>query len=102
AFWLAARGGPAWAVGVAIGLAALSRLPFAAATTALALLLARRSSVPFVRVLAGVVMGGVPFALVYVGYDLMRWGSVFDLGYLRLTDGDVFFSHGLFSPLYLP
>jgi hypothetical protein len=101
AFWLAARGGPAAAVGAAIGLAALARLPFAAATPALALLLARRG-VPLPRALAGVVLGGLPFAVVYLGYNELRWGSVFDLGYVRLTDGDVFFSHGLFSPLYLP
>lgn len=47
------------------------------------------------------IAGGVPFAIVYVGYNLMRWGTPFDDGYARLTEGDVFFSHGLFSPLYL-
>lgn len=102
AFWLAARGGPAWGVGAAIGLAALARLPFAAATPALVLLAARRGERPLGQVLRGVVAGGLPLAAVYVGYDLLRWGSVFDLGYVRLTEGDVFFSHGLFSPLYLP
>jgi hypothetical protein len=49
-----------------------------------------------------VVLGGVPFALLYLGYDVVRWGSVFDLGYAQLTQGDVFFTRGLFSPLYLP
>lgn len=102
AFWLAARGGPAWAIGAAIGLAALARLPFAAATPALALLAARQSGASFLPVLRGVVLGGVPFALVYVGYNELRWGSIFDLGYVRLTEGDIFFSRGLFSPLYLP
>ena len=101
-FWLAARGGSSVGVGAAIGLAALSRLPFAAATPALALLLARRSNAPYARALAGVVAGGAPFALIYAGYNLLRWGSIFDLGYVQLTQGDVFFSHGLFSPLYLP
>ncbi len=47
-------------------------------------------------------LGGVPFALVYIGYDLLRWGSVFDVGYVQLTQGDVFFTRGLFSPFYLP
>jgi hypothetical protein len=102
AFWLAARGGPGWAVGAAIGLAALARLPFAAATPALALLAARRAGIPYTHVLRGVVLGGLPFAAVYVGYNVLRWGSVFDLGYVQLTEGDVFFSYGLFSPLYLP
>lgn len=101
AFFFAARGGPAWAVGVAIGLAGLARLPVAAATPALALLVARRSGTPFGRALAMVVLGGAPFALAYVGYNELRWGSVLDLGYARLTEGDVFFSQGLFSPLYL-
>ena len=47
AFQVAARGGPAWWVGVAIGLAALARLPVAAATPALALLVARRGNTSF-------------------------------------------------------
>jgi hypothetical protein len=102
AFWLAARGGPPWAVGAAIGLAALARLPVAAAFPALALLAARRRGVPYRRALAGVVLGGLPFALVYAGYDLLRWGSPLDLGYASLAEGDVFFSHGLFSLSYLP
>jgi hypothetical protein len=102
AFWLAARGGPPWAIGAAIGLAALARLPFAAAAPALALLAARKSGTPYLPVLGRVILAGVPFALVYVGYNALRWGSILDLGYLRLTEGDVFFSSGLFSPLYIP
>lgn len=102
AFWVAARGGPSWAIGALIGLAALARLPFAAATPALALLVARRSGAPYARSLAGIVLGGVPLAVVYIAYNVMRWGSPFDLGYLVLTEGDVFFSEGLFSPLYVP
>ena len=88
--------------GAFIGLAALARLPVAAAAPALALLLAHRAGTPYPRALAGVVLGGVPFALVYVGYELLRWGSLFDSGYLQLTEGDVFFTRGLFSPFYLP
>jgi hypothetical protein len=48
-----------------------------------------------------VIAGGAPFALVYIGYNLLRWGSPLDEGYTRLIQGDVFFNHGLFSPLYL-
>jgi len=101
AFAVAARGGPAWAVGAAIGLAALARLPVAAATPALALLAAQRSGAPYWPTLARVVLSGVPFALAYLGYDLLRWGSLTDTGYQRLAKGDVFFSEGLLSPIYL-
>src|SRR5437773_1455661 len=73
--------------------------PFPAA---LALLCARRAGTPYGRSLAGVIAGGLPLAIVYVGYNLLRWGTPFDDGYTRLIQGDVFFNHGLFSPLYLP
>lgn len=102
AFLIAARGGPAWGIGAAIGLAALARLPVAAAVPALALLAARRSSTPFPRVLGRVVLGGIPFLLLYVGYNLLRWGTVTDAGYARLAEDDFFFDHGLFSLAYLP
>jgi hypothetical protein len=102
AFAVAARGGNAVAVGALIGLSALARLPVALAAPALALLCARRAGAPYGRSLTGVIAGGVPLAFVYVGYNLLRWGTPFDDGYARLTQGDVFFNHGLFSPLYLP
>ena len=102
AFLFAARGERAWLVGACIGLAALARLPVAAAAPALALLLARRAGTPYLSALGGIVLGGIPFALTYVGWDLLRWGSVFDVGYVQLTQGDVFFTRGLFSPFYLP
>jgi hypothetical protein len=102
AFLFAARGERAWLVGAFIGLAALARLPVAAAAPALALLLARRAGTPYPRALGGVVLGGVPFALAYVGYNVLRWDSVFDTGYVQLTQDDYFFTRGLFSPFYLP
>jgi hypothetical protein len=102
AFAAAARGGPPWLIGVAIGLAALARLPVAAATPALALLASRKAGVPYLPMLLRIVAAGVPFAAVYLAYDLMRWGSLTDTGYVRLTEGDVFFSQGLMSPSYLP
>lgn len=101
AFAMAARGGSTVAVGALIGVSALARLPVALAAPALALLCARRAGAAYGRSLGGVILGGIPFALVYVGYNLLRWGSPIDLGYARLTEGDVFFNHGLFSPLYL-
>lgn len=102
ALLFAARGERAWLVGACIGLAALARLPVAAAAPALALLIARRAGTSYPHAFAGVVLGGIPFALIYVGYNVLRWGSVFDAGYLQLTQGDVFFTRGLFSPFYLP
>jgi hypothetical protein len=102
AFFLAARGGPAWGVGAAIGLAALARLPVAAAAPALALLVARRGDTGFRSALARLVAGGLPLLAVYVGYNLLRWGTVSDAGYARLAEGDFFFDHGLFSLAYLP
>jgi hypothetical protein len=101
AFALAARGGSALMVGALIGISALARLPVALAAPALALLCARRAGTPYVRSLAGVVGGGVPFAIVYAGYNLLRWGTPLDDGYSRLIQGDVFFTHGLLSPVYL-
>lgn len=102
ALLFAARGDAAWLVGAAIGLATLARLPEAAAAPALALLLARRTGRPLGRTLGGVVLGGLPFAAIYVGYDLLRWGTPVDAGYGRLIQGDVFFSHGIFSLFYIP
>ncbi len=102
AFLFAARGDRAWLLGAAIGLATLSRLPVAAATPALVLLLARRSSVPLRSVVPGIVAGGFPFAVIYVGYNLLRWGTPLDEGYTRLAVGDVFFTQGVFSLFYLP
>ena len=101
AFALAARGGSAFAVGALIGISALARLPVALAAPALALLCARRSGSAYTRSLAGVIAGGLPFAAIYVGYNLLRWETPLDDGYARLTQGDVFFNQGLFSPLYI-
>ena len=102
AFLVAARGGPAVWVGVAIGLAALARLPVAAATPALALLAARRGTRRFWPTLLQVAAGGLPFFVLYLGYNELRWGTLADAGYARLAEGDVFFDHGLFSLAYLP
>jgi len=101
-FLVAARGGRPALAGALVGIAALGRLPVAAATPGLALLLARRAGLSYRRALGGMVLGGLPFALVYAGYNLLRWGTPFDAGYARLIEDDVFFTQGLFSPLYLP
>ncbi|HEV8468547.1 MAG TPA: hypothetical protein VGR46_02975 [Candidatus Limnocylindria bacterium] len=100
-FAIAARGGAPMLVGALLGISALARLPVAFAAPALALLAARRSGTPFGPALLRVVAGGLPFALVYIGYNVLRWGTPFDEGYARLTEGDFFFQQGLFSPIYL-
>jgi hypothetical protein len=102
AFLFAARGERPVLVGVLIGLATLSRIPIAAATPALALLLAHRANTRWTRPLALMVAGGLPFGAVYVAYNLMRWGSPFDEGYAMLAVGDAFFTRGVFSLFYLP
>jgi hypothetical protein len=102
AFLFALRGDRPWLLGAAIGLATLARLPIAAATPALAILLALRAGMPLTRAFVGVVLGGLPFAAIYVIYNLLRWGTPLDAGYAMLTVGDVFFSKGLFSLFYLP
>jgi hypothetical protein len=99
---VAARGGSGPLIGSLVGISALARLPLAAVTPVLAWLASRRSAVPFRRVLLGAVLGGIPFAIVYVAYNLARWGSPLDEGYVRLTQDDIFFNHGLFSFFYLP
>ena len=102
AFLLAAHGGSAWWLGAAIGLAALSRLPVAAAAPALALLASRRAGAPFIRTMLQVAAGGLPLLLIYIGYNELRWGTITDAGYARLAEGDVFFDRGLFSLSYVP
>ena len=102
AFLFALRGDRGWLVGAAIGLAALARLPVAAAFPALALLAARQGGRPYLPTLARVIAGGAPFAAAYLGYNMLRWGTITDAGYGMLTADDFFYRHGLFSPLYIP
>jgi hypothetical protein len=101
AFAVAARGGNAVVVGALLGVSALARLPVALAAPALALVCARTAGKGYGQSFGRVIAGGLPFAIVYIGYNLLRWGTPLDDGYARLTQGDVFFNQGLFSPLYL-
>jgi hypothetical protein len=73
-----------------------------AVTPVLIWLSARRSQVPYRRALVGAVLGILPFAILYLAYNLARWGTPLDEGYARLTEDDIFFNHGLFSIFYLP
>jgi len=94
--------------GLALGLAAASRLPTGLALPLLLVLFADRwrPSRAQLAVLAGVAVPAVLFAW----YNLARFGSPFDVGYAHIPSGDAgllvtdepWFSHGLVSPLYIP
>jgi len=94
--------------GLALGLAAGSRLPTGLALPLLLVLYAHpwrptRAQVQLLLALA------VP-ALLFAWYNLARFGSPFDVGYAHIPSGDAgllvtdepWFSHGLLSPLYIP
>jgi len=102
AFLVASRGGSGLLIGALVGASSLARLPLAAVTPALAWIAARRGRFTLWRALVAVGLGGLPFAVLYVAYNLARWGSPLDEGYAQLTRGDIFFDHGLFSIFYLP
>jgi hypothetical protein len=99
------------AAGLAIGLAAGSRLPMGLALPLLLALYAApalgrwRPTRDHLALLAGV---AVP-ALLIAGYNLARFGSPLDFGYARIPSGEFglvtdepWFRHGLLSPLYVP
>jgi hypothetical protein len=99
--------------GLALGLAAGSRLPMG---LALPLLLAMvspglsrldrwRPTHAHLALLAGVAAVALPIA----AYNLARFGSPIDFGYARIPSGEFglvtdepWFRHGLLSPLYIP
>jgi hypothetical protein len=93
--------------GLTLGLAAASRLPTGLALPLLLALFADRwrPSRAHVQLLAGL---AVPAAL-FAAYNLARFGSPFDSGYLHIPSGEFglvtdepWFRHGLISPLYIP
>ncbi len=98
----ALRRAPSWAVALLLGIAALARLPIFAAAPALALLVARRRGEPLPRVMLGGAIGLAPFAAIYIGYNLLRWGVPWDAGYLALNSVEPFYTQGLFSLSYVP
>jgi hypothetical protein len=104
---LAVRGRWPAAVGLALGLAAGSRLPTG---LALPLLLACfadrwRPTRAHLQLLLGLALPAVLFAV----YNIARFGSPFDVGYAHIPSGEFglvtdepWFRHGLISPLYIP
>lgn len=106
---VAVRGGhPLW-VGVLVGLAGLSRLPvFLSAPFFAWLVYERRFSREvarqrLVRPLALFATGVGVFAVIYLGYNLARFGTPFDAGYFheQYTDKP-WFAEGLFDLSYVP
>lgn len=93
---------PGWVVGALLACATLARFPVALAAPGLALLVARRRGEPFLRSAALLVAGAAPFAILELGYNVLRWGVPTEAGFMSLTVGDYFFSDGLLSLSYLP
>ncbi len=94
--------------GLALGLAAASRLPTGLALPLLLFLFSDRWRPTRAQawLLAGL---AVPAAL-FAAYNLARFGSPFDVGYAHIPSGDAgllvtdepWYSHGLISPFYIP
>ena len=93
--------------GLALGLAAGSRLPTGLAVPLLLAFFADRwrPSRAHVELLLGL---AVP-ALLFAAYNFARFGSPFDSGYVHIPSGNAglvtdepWFRHGLVSPLYIP
>lgn len=94
--------------GLTLGLAAGSRLPTGLALPLLLALFADRWRPT--RAHAQLLLGLAIPALLFAAYNLARFGSPFDTGYLHIPSGDAgllvtdepWFRHGLISPLYIP
>lgn len=95
-------------VGLALGLAAGSRLPTGLALPLLLACFADRWRPT--RAHAQLLLGLAVPAVLFAAYNVARFGSPFDTGYVHIPSGDAgllvtdepWFSHGLVSPLYIP
>lgn len=104
ALWLAATGRSFLLVGAALGIGSLARTPLVLAAPGL-LLLARRDGEPLrdlVRRTALLIAGGLPFAVVQLGYNTLRFGNPLQMGYGIRTDPNNFVNRGLLSITYIP
>ncbi len=102
ALWLAASGRSYLLVGAALGVGVLARTPLVLAAPGL-LLLARRDGEPFrdlVQRSALLVAGGLPFALIQAGYNVLRFGDPLQMGYGIRPDPNL--SRGIFSVDFIP
>lgn len=105
---------PAWVAGLLLGLAALARLPVG---LALPFVLAAQLGFPGLAALRAVDRGAlvrtivvfglglaVP-AIVYVAFNLVRWGTILDQSYVAIPgvlEDPIYAKHGILSPWYIP
>ena len=95
-------------VGLTLGLAAGSRLPTGLALPILLAFFADRWRPT--RAHAQLLLGLALPAALFAAYNIARFGSPFDTGYIHIPSGDAgllvtdepWFNHGLVSPLYIP
>ncbi len=105
---------PAWIAGLLLGLAALSRLP-----TGLALPFVLAAQLGFPgwsalrsmdkgRLLRTTVVFGLGLAVpaaIYIGFNLLRWGTLTDQAYTRIPgvlEDPIYVEHGILSLWYIP
>ena len=110
----ALTGKPAWIAGFLLGLAALSRLP-----TGLALPFVLAAQLGFPgwsalrsmdkgRLLRTTVVFGLGLAVpaaIYIGFNLLRWGTLTDQAYTRIPgvlEDPIYVEHGILSLWYIP
>ena len=101
------------AVGLLLGLAAISRLPVALASLGLLLILLgigwpprmpRDRALAFGRTLRFGIGMAVPIGL-YFAYNLVRWGTITDQGYTLIPgvlEDPIYAKHGIFAIEYIP
>jgi hypothetical protein len=109
---LAFRGRAPLLVGLCLGFAATSRLPVVLAAPVFAALLLRLGWPPRLPPLAVVVRRLTPFAIGlaipiagYALYNVARWGTVLDVGYVRIPgvlEDQFYVDHGILSVWYVP
>jgi hypothetical protein len=109
---VAIDGRPAWLAGLLLGLATLSRLPVGLALPfVLAAQLGFPTRLPAAergRVVRTVITFGLGLAVpaaVYVAYNLVRWGTITDQGYVLIPgvlDDPIYVKHGILSIWYIP
>jgi hypothetical protein len=81
------HGRRAWLVGIYAGCAFESRFPLALAVPVYAMFfMMEPSRAECARKLRGFVAGFAPFALMWVSYNMVRWGLPYDIGYQTYHD----------------
>ena len=117
AMWCALTKQPAWLAGLLLGLAAMSRLPVG---LALPLVLAAQLGFPgltwlrtmdratFAATVRTTIVFGLGLAVpaaIYLGFNLVRWGTLGDQGYTLIPgvlEDPIYIDHGILSIHYIP